>query len=165
MQTFSARFPDSQIGAYRPIDNPVQTSEYRGVPGIQDADIALTQRLQTLLDEVANISLCRRGNVSATMTSLKDNAGTLETQLYITVNHKNDDSALGCLQHLRNIFNILRRVPYKQRATGGSPNVIADELESNHIDICQTIHDYSFNGFSLSRYQARVPSFGDSGIH
>ena len=26
MQSFSARFPDPQIGAYRPMDGPVQTS-------------------------------------------------------------------------------------------------------------------------------------------
>jgi len=61
---------------------------------IQDVDVALTRRLQTLLDAVADISLCRRGNVSATMASLKDSTGTLETQLYIVFNHKNDKSAL-----------------------------------------------------------------------
>ena len=81
------------------------------------------------------------------MTSLKDNAGTQETQLYIAFDHENDESALGYLQHLQNIFNMLHQVPYKQPATEGSPNVIADELESNHIDIYQVIHNYSFDVF------------------
>ena len=51
--------------------------------GIQKVDVALSRRLQTLLDAVADISLCQRGNVSATMASLKDNTGILETKLYI----------------------------------------------------------------------------------
>ena len=115
--------------------------------GIQDVDIALTRRLQTLLDAIADISHCRRGNVSATMASLKDNTGTLETQLYIGFNHDKDRSALDCPQHLQNIFNMLRLVPYRPPALDGSQNVIADELESNHIEICQAIHDYSYEVF------------------
>jgi hypothetical protein len=114
---------------------------------IQDIDIALTRRLQTLLDAVADISLCRRGNVSATMASLKDNTGTLETQLYIVFNHENDESALGCRQHLQNIFNMLRQVPYTPYATDGSPKVIPTELEDNLFEICQAIHNYSFEIF------------------
>ena len=112
------------------------------VPGIQDVDFALTRRLKTLLDAVADISLCRRGNVSATMASLKDNAGTLETQLYIVFNHQNDNSALDCPQHIQNIINMLRQVPYKS-----SPKVVTRELQSNHIEICQAIHNYSFEVF------------------
>ena len=116
-------------------------------PDIQDVDFALTQRLQTLLDAVADISLCQRGNVSTTMASLKDHTDTLETQLYIVFNHKNDKSALDCPQHLQNIINILRQVPYRPPATGGSPTVIPRELESNYIEVCQAIHDYSFEVF------------------
>ena len=112
------------------------------VRGFQDIDFALTRRLQTLLDAVADISLCQRGNVSATMASLKDNAGTLETQLYIVFNHQNDKSALDCPQHLQNIINMLRQVPYRS-----SPKVITRELQSNHIEICQAIHNYSFEVF------------------
>jgi hypothetical protein len=117
------------------------------VPGIQGVDVALTRRLQTLLDAVADISLCQRGNVSATMASLKDNAGTLETQLYIVFNHQKDESDVHCPQHLQNIFNMLHLVPYIPPATGDSPKVIADELESNQIEICQAIHNYSFDVF------------------
>ena len=43
------------------------------VPGFQNVDVVLSQRLQMLLDAVSNISLRRRGNVSATMASFKDN--------------------------------------------------------------------------------------------
>jgi len=117
------------------------------IPDIQDVDVALTRRLQTLLDAIADISLCRRGNVSATMASLKDNAGTLETQLYIVFNHEEDESAVDCPQHLQNIINMLRQVPYRPSATDGSPKVIARELESNHVQICQAIHNYSFHVF------------------
>ena len=81
------------------------------------------------------------------MASLKDNRGTLETQLYIVFNHKNDKSAPDCPQHLQNIINILRQVPYRPLATGGSPKVIPRELESNHVEICQAIHDYSVEVF------------------
>ena len=42
---------------------------------------------------------------------------------------------------------MLRRVPYRSLATDGSRKVIADELESNYIEICQAIHDYSFEVF------------------
>jgi len=117
------------------------------VPGIQGVNVALTRPLQTLLDAVADISLCQRGNVSATMASLKDNAGALETQLYIVFNHQKDESDVYCHQHLQNIFNMLRQVPYIPPATGDSPKVIADELESNQIEICQAIHNYSFDVF------------------
>ena len=121
---------------------PSDGQSYPDVPGMQDIDFALTRRLQTLLDAVANISLCQRGNVSATMASLKDSTGTLETQLYIVFNHQNDKSALDCPQHLQNIINMLRQVPYES-----SPKVISIELLSNHIEIYQAIHDYSFEVF------------------
>jgi hypothetical protein len=117
------------------------------VPGIQNVDIALTRCLQTVLDAVADISLCRRGNVSATMASLKDNAGTLKTQLYIVLNLQEDESAVYCSQHLQNVFNMLHLVPFRSLATDGSPKVIARELESNHIEILRAIHDYSFKVF------------------
>jgi hypothetical protein len=117
------------------------------VPGIQGVDFALTLRLQTLLDAVADISLCRRGNVSATMASLKDNAGILETQLYIVFNHENDDSAHYCDEHLQNIFTMLRKVTYIQPEKGGSRKVIANELEDSCIEICRAIHNYSYETF------------------
>ena len=41
------------------------------IPGIQN-DGFLSRRLQALLDAVADISLCRRGNVSATMACVMD---------------------------------------------------------------------------------------------
>ena len=115
--------------------------------GIQNVDVALSRRLQTLLDTVADISLCQRGNVSATMASLKDNTGILETKLYIVFNHENDKSALGCPQHLQGIFNMLRQVPYRPPGTDGSPKVIANELEDDYIGICKAIHNYSFDIF------------------
>jgi len=71
------------------------------VPGIQNVNGPLAQRLQTLLDVVADISLCQRGNVSATMAYLKDDKGTLETRLYIVFNHEHDEAAYRCPQHLR----------------------------------------------------------------
>ena len=70
------------------------------IPGIQNVDGLLSRRLQTLLDAVADISLCQRGKVSATMASLKDDKGTLDTRLYIVFNNEDDESALRGLQHL-----------------------------------------------------------------
>ena len=64
------------------------------IPDIQILDFALSRRLQTLLDAVADFSLSQRGNVAATMANLKANAGTLETQLYFVFNHE-DESARG----------------------------------------------------------------------
>jgi hypothetical protein len=81
------------------------------------------------------------------MASLKDNAGTLETQLYIVFNHEHDESALRCSQHLQNIFSLLRRVPYRPPEMGGSPGVITNELEDDYIEICKAIHNYSFDIF------------------
>ena len=117
------------------------------IPGIQNVDIALSQRLQTLLDAVADISVCQRGNVSATMASLKDSTGILDTKLYIVFNREYDESAFGCYEHLQNIFDMLRQVPYRPPAMDGSLKVIANELEDNYIEICKAIHNYSFNIF------------------
>jgi hypothetical protein len=105
------------------------------------------RRLQTVLDAVADISLCQRGNVSATMACLKVDKGTLETRLYVVFNHENDDAARRCPQHLQVIFDMLRRVPYNPPAIG-SPNVIANEIENDFIEICKVIHDYSFDIFA-----------------
>jgi hypothetical protein len=117
------------------------------VPGsIQGVDHPLTRRLQTLLDTVADISLCERGNVSATTACVKDDKGTLETQLYIVFNHKDDEAALRCPQHLQNIFKMLRQVPY--RPMDASPKVIANDLENDYIGVCRAIHNYSFDIFA-----------------
>ena len=118
------------------------------VPGIQGVDGPLSRRLQTLLEAVADISLCQRGNVSATMASLKDVNGSLETQLFIVFNHNNDEAAHRCPEHLQAIFNMLRQVPYKPPAAGGSPKVMPDELEDDFVDICGVIHNYSFDIFA-----------------
>jgi hypothetical protein len=136
----------------RPANRRLQPSGEQScsdIPDIQDFDFALSRRLQTRLDAVADISLCQRGNVSATMVSLKHYAvtDTLETKLYIVFNHENDDSAGYCDQHLQNIFTMLREVPDKTPETGGSPKDIADKLEDDCIGICTEIHNYSFDIF------------------
>ena len=114
-------------------------------PGIQGVDDPLSQ---ILLDAVADISLCRRGNVSATMACVKDNHGSLETRLYIVFNHENDEAARCCPQHLQAIFKMLRQVPYMPPQTDGSPKVMANELENDFVDICRAIHNYSFDIFA-----------------
>jgi hypothetical protein len=118
------------------------------VPGIQDVDDPLARRLQTLLDAVADISLCQRGNVSATVASLKGDNGILETRLYIVFNHEADGAYHRCPQHLQDIFNMLHQVLYEPPATGGSPKVIANELQNDFIKICRAIHNYSFDMFA-----------------
>jgi hypothetical protein len=117
------------------------------IPGIQGVDSPLTQRLQTL-DIIADISLCQRGNVSATIASLKDDSGTLETQLYIVFNHEDDEAAYHCPEHLKTIFDMLRQVPYKSPAMGGSPQVVAEFLETDFIEICRVVHNYSSDIFA-----------------
>jgi hypothetical protein len=116
------------------------------IPGIQN-DGHLSRRLRALLDAVADISLCRRGNVSATMACIKDDNGTSDTRLYIVFNHEGDESAPSCPQHLETIFEMLRQVPYKPSAVGGS-KVIANELKDDFFEICQAIHNYSFDVFA-----------------
>jgi hypothetical protein len=113
--------------------------------GIQKVD---GQCLQTLLDAVADTSLCQRGNVSATMACIKDDKGTLEMQLYIVFNHEDDEAPRSCPRHLQSIFAMLRQVPYKPPAMDGSPKVIGEELEDNLIEICRAIHNYSFDIFA-----------------
>ena len=119
------------------------------IAGIQGVDGPLSRRLQALLDSLADISLCQRGNVSAAMACLKvDDKGTSETLLHIAFNHEDDESASRCTQHLHTIFEMLRQVPYKPPAVAGSPKVIANELENDFIEICKAIHDYSFDIFA-----------------
>jgi hypothetical protein len=118
------------------------------VPGIQDVDGPSAQRIQTLLDTVADISLCKRGNVSATMACVKVDNGSLETRLYIVFNYEDDEAARRCPRHLQDIFNMLRRVPYMPPALDGSPKVIANELKGDFIEICRVIHNYSFDIFA-----------------
>ena len=115
------------------------------VPGI---DGPLSRRLQTLLDAVADISLRQRGNVSATMASLKDNNDSSEIRLYIVFNHENDDAAGRCSDHLQVIFNMLRQVPHKPLRTGSSPKVMPKELKNDFLEICRAIHNYSFDIFA-----------------
>src|SRR6266849_2996698 len=74
------------------------------VPSIRNVDDALTQRLQTLLGVVADISLCQRQNISATMARLGSDSGTLQTRLYIVFKHENDETARRCPGHLTPIF-------------------------------------------------------------
>ena len=130
------------------------------VPGIQNLDDPLAQRLQTLLDVVADISLTQRGNVSATMASLTNDKGTLLTQLYIAFNHQDNGAVLSCPQHLQSIFTMLREVPYKPPAIDGSPKSIAKEFQSNLIEICSAIHNYSFDIFAY-RVTKRQHRFSD----
>ena len=116
------------------------------IPGIQN-DGFLSRRLQALLDAVADISLCRRGNVSATMACVKDDNGTSDTRLYIVFDHEDDEPAPKCPQHLETIFEMLRQVPYWPSAVGGL-KVIANELKDDFDEICKVIHNYSFDVFA-----------------
>lgn len=111
---------------------------------------------------VADISLCQQGNVSATMACLKYEKGTLETRLYVVFNHEDDKAARRCPQHLQFIFEILRRVPYKPPAIGGSPKVIPKELVSNLIEICRAIYNYSFDIFShrVTKHRDKLSDIG-----
>jgi hypothetical protein len=121
------------------------------IPGVQGVDSPLSRRLQTLLDVLADISLYERGNVSATMASLRNNSGTLETQLYIVFNRELEDGEVhDCRHHLETIFDKLRQVPYEPPApaTDGSPKTIADSLQFRLLDLCKVIHDYSFDVFA-----------------
>ena len=117
------------------------------VPGIHGVDSPLAQRLQTLLDVIADISLCRKGNVSATMACIKQDKDDIGTHLYIAFNHENDEAARSCPDHLQSIFGMLHQVPYQPPVTDGSPKVIAKELEGKLIEICRAIHNYSYNIF------------------
>lgn len=122
------------------------------MPGIQGNDSALSQRLQTLLDVLADISLYQRGrNVSATMATLTDNHGTLETKLYVVFNHElGDDGNHDCRHHLETILSMLREVPYEPPvpATDGSSKTTALSLETNLVELLKVIHEYSFDVFA-----------------
>src|SRR5260370_27772946 len=117
-------------------------------PGIQAVDGPLSKRLQTLLDVIADISLCRRGNVAASMVCLKGNKSGLETRLYIVFNHQRDDAARSCPSHLDSVIEILRRVPYEPPEMGGSQKVITPKFRQNQVEICTVIHNHSFDIFS-----------------
>ncbi|KAF8327194.1 uncharacterized protein EI90DRAFT_3018263 [Cantharellus anzutake] len=118
------------------------------IPSIQDVDGSLSQCLRRILDVIADISLCKRGNVSATMACVKANKDALETQVYITFNHKNDGAASSCPIHLQSIFDMLSRVPYRSHGVDSSPKDISSELEGSLFEICRTIHNYSFDIFA-----------------
>lgn len=108
--------------------------------------IPLSRRLQALLDDIASISLCKKGNVSATAVCLKNDkgpTGTLETQLYIVFN-KQDEAHSRCAQHLQSIFSMLCQVPFKPPVRG-SPQLVAEDLHEHLIKICNTIQNYSFD--------------------
>ena len=99
-------------------------------PGVPRAGIhggLSSRRLQTVLDAVADISLCQRGNVSATMACLRDDNGSLETRLYIVFNHENDEAARRCPRPLQVIFNMLRQVPFKPPRKDGSVKIMENE--------------------------------------
>ena len=117
-----------------------------GVPSIHGIDALLAGRLQTL-DVVADISLCQRRNVSATIACIKKEKDTLETQLYIAFNHEDDEAARSCSEHLQSIFGMLHQVPYQPSASDSSLKVIAKDLEDKLIEICRAIHNYSYDIF------------------
>ena len=134
----------------RDANRPLLSNEHPcpDVLGIHGVDASLAQRLQTLLDVVADISLCQKGNVSATMACIKQDKDALETQIYIAFNHETDEAARSCPNHLQSIFGMLRQVFYKPPVTDGSPKVIAKELEGKLVEICRAIHNYSYDIFA-----------------
>src|SRR5229473_1616328 len=143
----------------RPADRRVQSDKQpcSNLPGIPLVDGPLSKRLQTLLDVIADISLCRRGNVAASMVCLKGNKSGLETRLYIVFNHQRDDAARSCPSHLDSVIEILRRVPYEPHEMGGSQKVIALKFRQNQVEICTVIHNHSFDIFAY-RVNKRDPS-------
>jgi hypothetical protein len=122
------------------------------IPGIHDP---IAQRLQTLLDVVAHISLCQKGNVSATLACIRQDKDALETQVYVTFNHEDDEAARSCPKHLQSIFGMLHQVPYRPSARDGSPKVIEGDLEGKLIEICRAIHNYSYDIFEYRVYKRR----------
>ena len=118
------------------------------IPSIQGVDLPPAQRLKTLLDVVADISLCQRGNVSATMACIKPYNDTVETQIYIAFNHENDEAAVSCPEHLQSIFEMLHQVRYRPPATNDSPRVMGKELEDELVKICGAILNYSYDIFN-----------------
>ncbi|KAF8324259.1 uncharacterized protein EI90DRAFT_2346388 [Cantharellus anzutake] len=118
------------------------------IPGVQGVDDPSSRRLQTLLDVVADISLRKQGNASATMACIKANKGALETQVYIAFNHNDDGAASNCPVHLQSIFDRLSCVPYRPHVVAGSPKGISSELEGSLFEVCTAIHNYSFDLFA-----------------
>ena len=86
--------------ASRSTDLPFDERSCRDMPGLQGVDNLLSQRLQAVLEVLADISLHEKGNVSVTTASLKDNSGTLETKLYIVFNHDLRDKKEDHRNHL-----------------------------------------------------------------
>ncbi|KAI0282111.1 hypothetical protein BGY98DRAFT_132673 [Russula aff. rugulosa BPL654] len=123
----------------RDANRPLLSNEHPcpDVLGIHGVDAPLAQRLQTLLDVVADISLCQKGNVSATVACIKQDKDALETQIYIAFNHETDEAARSCPNHLQSIFGMLRQVLYQPPVTDGSPKVIAKELEGKLVEIAE----------------------------
>ena len=117
------------------------------IPSIQGVDPPLAQRPKTLLDVVADISLCRRGNVSATMACIKPYNDTVETRIYVAFDHDNDEAAVSCPEHLRSIFEMFHQVRYRSPATSDSPRVMGKELEDELVEICGAILNYSYDTF------------------
>src|SRR5258708_25753400 len=117
------------------------------VPSIQHVDDPLTQR-QTLLNTVADISLCQRRNISATMACLKDSGGTLKTRLYVVFNHQHDEAARSCSPHLEFIFGMLHQIPCEPPAMDGTPKEIPTKVVENFVEIIRAIHNYSFESFA-----------------
>ena len=120
------------------------------IPGIHEVDYLLSQRLRSILDVIANISICSESNVSATMADLREDNGSLKTKIYIIFNRQTADEAARCQRYLKSVFDLLRRVPYRPPADV-SPKVLdADSLNESMVDlvdICRVLHNYSFESF------------------
>lgn len=80
------------------------------------------------------------------MASLKGDNRTLVTRLYIVFNHEGDESARRCPEHLNSIFEMLHKILYTQSAHG-SPKMIPNDLFDDLYQICEVIHNYSFDIF------------------
>lgn len=135
------------LSKIRRVANRRIESSSPGVPGIQGFDGPLGRRLQIFLDAVADISLCQRGNVSATMASIMDHHNKSKIQLYIVFNHENDEAAGRCSEHLQAVFDMLRQVPCKESSTSESSKIISNDLENYLLGICRVIHNHSFDIF------------------
>lgn len=121
----------------------------------------VTKRLQTLLNAVANISLSQKGNISATMARLRHDNGAIDIKLYIAFNKVGNESAYLCEKHLETIFQMLCKVPYASPPIDGSPSVTQTKMKHDYIEICQAIHNYSFNMFEyrINKHKGMVSKF------
>jgi len=133
----------SRVDRHSPSQRSCQT-----IPGIQNIDDTLTRRLQSVLDDIARISLCEKGNVSATMACLKQHDDVLQTQLYVVFNHQRDESHRLCRQHLETTFTMLRNIPYKPSEANNSPQLITNDLMPGLPEICKEIIKHSFGIFT-----------------